>query len=92
MPTSESMTQYVTDKLENLGKKYSWVISADVHFEHVNTPKGKDKGKVCKMELSLPGPRIFATSEEEKYEEAVKRTIKDLEVQLKKRKETYKTH
>jgi len=44
------------------------------------------------MELSLPGPKIFATSNEANYEDAVKHTIKDLEKQLKKRKEVFKTH
>ncbi len=44
------------------------------------------------MELSLPGPRIFAASNQDNYEDAVKNTIKDLEKQLKKRKEIYKTH
>ena len=45
MLTSEAMNAYVTDKLEKLGKKYDWVISAQVHFEVVNDPKGK--GKIC---------------------------------------------
>lgn len=90
MDTSEAMNEYVTGKLEKLGKKYDWVISAQVHFEVIHDPKGK--GKICKMELSLPGPRIFATSNEENYESAVKETIKDLEKQLKKRKEQFSTH
>lgn len=90
MDTSEAMNEYVTGKLNKLGKKYDWVISAQVHFEVIHDPKGK--GKICKMELSLPGPRIFATSNEENYESAVKETIKDLEKQLKKRKEQFSTH
>ncbi|WP_250434529.1 ribosome hibernation-promoting factor, HPF/YfiA family [Hanstruepera flava] len=90
MATSEAMNEYVTGKLEKLGKKYDWVISAEVHFEVIHDPKGK--GKICKIELSLPGPRIFATSNEENYESAVKETIKDLEKQLKKRKEQFSTH
>jgi ribosomal subunit interface protein len=90
MATSEAMNEYVTKKLQKLSKKYEWVIGAEVHFavEH----NDKEKGKICKMELSLPGPRIFATSNEANYEDAVKHTIKDLEKQLKKRKEVYKTH
>ena len=88
--TSEAMSEYVTNKLKKLSKKYEWIIKADVYFKHeINS---KTKGKVCKMELSLPGPRIFATSNEKNYELAVKETIKDLIVQLKKRKEIYKTH
>ena len=39
------------------------------------------------MELSLPGPKIFASSTEKNFELAVKQTISDLEKQLKKRKE-----
>ncbi len=88
--TSEAMNEYVTNKLKKLSKNYEWIIKADVYFKHeINS---KTKGKVCKMELSLPGPRIFATSNEKNYELAVKETIKDLIVQLKKRKEIYKTH
>ena len=90
MATSEAMDNYVTEKLENLHKKYDWVISAEVHFQVEHN--AKDKGKICKIELSAPGPRIFASSDEDNYEDAVKRTIKDLEIQLKKRKEVFKTH
>lgn len=90
MTTSETMNAYVTKKLERLGKKFDWVISANVHFEHLNDPKKKHK--ICKIELSAPGPRIFASSDEENYEDAVKNTIKDLEVQLKKRKQIFKQY
>lgn len=90
MATSDAMNTYVTEKLENLANKYDWVINAQVHFEVEKDPKGK--GKICKMELSAPGPRIFATSNEETYENAVKKTIKDLEKQLKKRKENFTKH
>lgn len=90
MLTSEAMNNYVTEKLQNLHKKYDWLIKAEVHFEVEQ--KAKEKGKICKIELSAPGPRIFASSNEDNYEEAVKRTIKDLEVQLKKRKQVFKTH
>ena len=90
MATSEAMNEYVTHKLKKLSKKYEWIIKANVYFKNETNPK--TKGKICKMELSLPGPRIFATSNEKNYELAVKETIKDLIVQLKKRKEVFKTH
>ncbi|MEO6348571.1 MAG: HPF/RaiA family ribosome-associated protein, partial [Aquaticitalea sp.] len=47
--------------------------------------------KICNIKLSLPGSQIFASSNQKNYEMAIKKTISDLEVQLKKRKETYKT-
>ncbi|MCL6296465.1 ribosome hibernation-promoting factor, HPF/YfiA family [Jejuia spongiicola] len=88
--TSETMSAYVTDKLERLHKKYDWIIKAEVHFQVEHN--AKEKGKICKIELSVPGPRIFASSDEDNYEDAVKRTIKDLEIQLKKRKQVFNPH
>ncbi len=90
MATSESMNAYVTEKLKNLFKKYDWIINAEVHFEVEHN--AKTKGKICKIELSAPGPRLFASSDENNYEDAVKRTIKDLEIQLKKRKSIFQNH
>lgn len=90
MATSEAMNEYVQGKLKKLGTKFDFVIGAQVHFEHQTN--ATSKGKICKMELSLPGPRIFASSDEDNYEDAVKHTIKDLEKQLKKRKEIFKAH
>lgn len=86
MSTSETMDEYVTERLTKLGNKYDWIIGAEVHFEVEHNDK--TKGKICKMELSAPGPRIFAMSNEDNYEDAVKHTIKDLEKQLEKRKRT----
>ena len=90
MATSEAMNAYVTKKLEKLNRKFDWIISADVHFERIQDPKGK--GKICKMELSVPGPRIFAASNGKNYELAVKETINELQGQLKKRKDNFKTY
>jgi ribosome-associated inhibitor A len=84
MQASDSMTSYVTKKLEKIEKKYEWVIRMDVFFKQDNDPS--EKGHICEMEVSLPGPKIFATSNEKNFEMAVKETIKDIETQLKKRK------
>ena len=89
MKTSESMVDYTSKKLQRLAKKYEWVIRADVFFKQENDPT--EKGQICEMELSLPGPKIFAASNEKNYEMAVKETISDLEKQLKKRKAKF-TH
>ena len=90
MPTSETMSAYVTKMLEKLAKKYNWVINADVYFKLENDPAGKKN--VCEIELSVPGPRIFAASQEKNYEMAVKNTISDLVKQLKKRKAILKSY
>ena len=90
MPTSETMNDYTVNKLSKLAKKYDWLINADVFFKAENDPKGK--GRICEMELSLNGPRIFASSNEKNYELAVKNTISDIEKQLKKRKSEMKPY
>ena len=90
MPVSETLNEYVEQKLQNLAKKYDWLIRADVTFKMENNVYGK--GNICDIELSVPGPNIFATSTEETFEGAAKETISDLIKQLKKRKGKFTTH
>ncbi|ALM06890.1 30S ribosomal protein S30 [Sediminicola sp. YIK13] len=85
MPTSEATTEFVTKKLDKLGDRYNWVIAAKVYFKLENNPSGK--GKICEIELSAPGPRLFAKSNEAHFEKAAVATINDLERQLKKTNE-----
>lgn len=87
---SDTLSALTQEKLEKLAAKFEFLISAQVYFKH--DEKDHDAGKVCNMELSLPGPRIFATSNERNYEMAMVETINDLTRQLKKRKEIYKTY
>ena len=87
---SETLSTFTKEKLEKLFKTYDFLISAAVHFKQ--DEKDHNDGSICNIELSLPGPRIFATSNERNFEVSVRATISDLERQLKKRKEVYKTH
>lgn len=84
MPSSQTMNEYTIAKLQKLSKKYDWIIKANVHFKTAQDHDGRNK--VCEIELSAPGPRIFASSTETNFESAVKETISDLNTQLKKRK------
>ena len=84
MKTSESMSAYITKKLQKTAKKYDWIVRIEVFLKIENDPT--EKGHICEMEVSLPGPKIFATSNEKNFELAVKETISDIETQLKKRK------
>jgi ribosomal subunit interface protein len=78
----------VFEKLENLSKHYNWLIRAKVIFKEEKKSDGK--GKICDVILSCPGPQIFASSNESTFEIAVAETIRDLEVQLRKRKSEMK--
>ncbi|MBU3822389.1 ribosome-associated translation inhibitor RaiA [Flavobacteriaceae bacterium XHP0103] len=87
---SETLSAFAEEKLRKLFDRYEFLISATVHFKQEEHQH--DSGKICSMELSLPGPRIYAISNENNYEVAVRETISDLERQLKKRKQVYKTY
>ena len=90
MQTSETMEAFAIKKLEKLAKRYDWIIKADVSYKLEN--ESRKKGKICDIQLSLPGPRLFATSTEENFELATDNTIRDLDKQLKKRKAEMKPH
>lgn len=87
---SDTLSAFTTKKLEKLADKFEFLISAQVYIKHDDNKH--DAGKICNIELSLPGPRIFATSNEPTYEMAVNETINDLTRQLKKRKKVYKVY
>ena len=87
---SDTMTDYVSKKLNKLGEKYQWVINANVFFKLENN--STINKKICEIELSLPGPKIFASSKEKNFELAAKNTITDLTKQLKKRKAIIVNH
>ncbi|MDD7888105.1 ribosome-associated translation inhibitor RaiA [Flavivirga sp. 57AJ16] len=87
---SETLSSFTEEKLKKIFNRYEFLISAQVHFKQEENQH--DTGKICNIELSLPGPRIFATSNEHNFEVSVRETIKDLERQLEKRKEVYKTY
>lgn len=77
-------------KLDGLETKYSWLIKANVLFKQENDRTGE--GKVCEIELSAPGPRIFAKSNTDDFEKSMAETVEDLRRQLEKRQETFATH
>ncbi|GAB4508058.1 MAG: hypothetical protein Tsb004_05110 [Allomuricauda sp.] len=88
--TSDSLTQILMKKLEGLEQKYSWLIKANVLFKTENDKTGE--GKICEIELSAPGPRIFAKSNTDDFEKSMSKTIDDLKRQLEKRQATFSTH
>ncbi|MBD0833256.1 ribosome hibernation-promoting factor, HPF/YfiA family [Aestuariibaculum sediminum] len=87
---SETLSAFTEEKLKKIFNRYEFLISATVYFKI--DEKQHETGKICNIELSAPGPRLYATSTERNFEVAVRQTIKDLERQLEKRKELMKTH
>lgn len=81
----DTVEELAQNKLDKLAGKFNQIIRADVFFKEEKGSGGK--GKICDIRLSVPGPRIHATSNEASFEAAVAETINDLERQLKKRKQ-----
>ncbi len=90
MASSETMLVFVSKKLEKLTEKYNWIFNADVYFELESDRAGNNK--ICEIELSVSGPRVFVSSQEENFELATKKTTLELEKQLEKRKAVFATH
>ncbi|MRI00723.1 ribosome-associated translation inhibitor RaiA [Kriegella sp. EG-1] len=90
MPTSESLSKIIIEKLEKLHQKFNWVIRAEVFLKLEND--SLLESQICEIELSAPGPRLFAASKGHNFEKAVASTIKELEHQLKRRKSTFANH
>ena len=87
---SERLEEFTHEKLNKLDNRYDDIIKAQVYFKK---QEGQDpKGFICNIQLSIPGPLIFAESNEESYEAAIAETVRDLERQLEKRKGQMKTY
>ncbi|MDG5491597.1 ribosome-associated translation inhibitor RaiA [Psychroserpens sp. SPM9] len=87
---SATLETFTKEKLEPIFKRYDFVIRADVFFKTENTTSDAT-GKICGIRLSAPGPRLFAESSHDNFQEAVSETANELLRQLQKRKEKMKT-
>jgi putative sigma-54 modulation protein len=81
---SDRLEEIAKEKLENLHKKFDFVHRADVFFKTQN--RSDEEEQICDIRLSMPGPRIFASTNAENFESAISETIRDLEDQLRKYK------
>ncbi len=87
---SDRLEEFTQKKLEKLENKYNWIIRANIYFKHDENQK--PNGYICEMRLSVPGPEIFAQSNEDSFESAVANTVKDLDRQCAKKKDKMTSH
>lgn len=88
---SERLENYTNEKLDKLKERFEFLVSAEVYFK-TEKSDSTAKGRVCEIQLSLPGPQIFASSNEENFDMAVSKTVNDLKRQLQKKKEKMQAH
>jgi len=82
---SDRLEALAKEKLEELQTKFDFVHRADVFFKTQN--RSDDAEQICDIRLSMPGPRLFASTNAETFVAAISETVKDLEDQLRKQKE-----
>ncbi|MEX1002420.1 MAG: ribosome-associated translation inhibitor RaiA [Crocinitomicaceae bacterium] len=82
---SDVLENQVHTKLEKLYKKYDWITNAAVFLREVKHPE--EKNYLCEIRLSVPGPQLFAQSQEVNFNASINETISDLTVQLEKKKD-----
>ncbi len=87
---SKRLENHAEGVLNNLAKKYPFLIRGDVFFRKENT--SDDSGHVCSIRLSAPGPRLFSSSDTMSFEESISECARELSKQLEKRKSTMQQH
>lgn len=87
---SERLEQLVREKLDKLENKYDWIVRSEVHFKRQE--EQNPMGYICNINVSVPGPQIFAESNENSFEAAAAESVRDIEKQLAKKKSQMKSH
>ncbi len=87
---SERLENHIEEKLATIKNRYDFVIRADVFLKKDNKDVGAKHH--CGIRLSAPGPRLYASSDESDFVEAVNETIRDLKNQLERREAQMKTY
>ncbi|MDY0779338.1 HPF/RaiA family ribosome-associated protein [Tenacibaculum sp. IB213877] len=87
---SDRLEQIIQEHLNEIEKRFSFVIRGDVFLKKDNKDIGKQHH--CGIRLSVPGPRMYASSDEGSFEEAINETVRDLKDQLEKKKSKMNPH
>ena len=85
---SDRLEIFTSQKLDKLFKRYDFVVSADVYFKSQNTSSA-ERGKICKVRLGTPGVSLFTEADNSNFEVSVNEATRELEIQLKKRKDKF---
>ena len=88
---SERLEEYTEQKLQPLFNRFEFLIRADVFLKTENT-SSDETGMKCGIRLSAPGPRLFAESSHNTFEQSVSETVDELKRQLEKRQQKMKTY
>ncbi len=82
---SSTIELQIKKTLRKIEEKFNWILSAEVFIKKEKNTAGK--GKICEIKLNIPESQVFACSNEYTFELAIHKTKKELERQLKRKKE-----
>ena len=88
---SERLEELIIKKLNKLESKFDFIVQAHVFLRTQNTSSPLS-GKICKIQLSVPGPQLFSESNSKSFEASIQEAVSDLDRQLSKKKEKMKAH
>ncbi|MEO0571671.1 MAG: ribosome-associated translation inhibitor RaiA [Bacteroidota bacterium] len=88
---SERLEELIIKKLNKMESKFDFIIQAHIFLRTQNTSSPMN-GKICKIQLSVPGPQLFAESNSKSFERSIREATGDVERQLSKKKEKMKAH
>lgn len=86
---SERLEQLAIQRLNKIADKNDFIIRAEVQFKKENT-SSPETGMICSIQLSVPGPRLFAQATHGNFEASLAEAADDLERKLQKRKDKIK--
>ena len=88
---SKRLEALVSERINKLLDKNDFIVRADVFFK-AEKSSDPEKGKICNIRLSVPGPRIFTEASNGSFEASIAEAANELEIQLRKRKGKMKPH
>ena len=88
---SAELEAFAKAELKKLGDKYQFAHRADVFFKTENT-SSDETGKIAGVQISMPGPRLFAEHSSDDFYPSLKEAINEVDRQLRRKKEKMQSH
>jgi putative sigma-54 modulation protein len=86
---TEAINNHLQDRIDRLEHLDGQAINARIVLEHDNT-RAPEKQFKCSVQLSMPGPDLFAEDVESDLYAAIDLSVKKIEQQLRKRHGKFK--
>jgi putative sigma-54 modulation protein len=88
---STRLEALITEKLEKLEAKYTFIVNTDVYFKKENTTS-PETGMITEIRINVPGTTLFAESNAGSFEASLAKAANEVGAQLRKKKEKMQTH